>query len=91
VILRSPIGGMWLFSTLRSHVSRCISKRGDRVKVRWPGGERAFVAGERIHTENSYKWRAEDFTALLERCGIFRRIRCWTDERGWFAVFLAQA
>lgn len=60
------------------------------VKVHWPGGQRAFVAGERIHTENSYKWRAEDFTAFLGDAG-FSGIRCWTDERGWFAVFLAQA
>lgn len=58
--------------------------------VRWPGGERAFAAGERIHTENSYKWRVDDFTALLGEAG-FSEIRQWTDERCWFAVFLAQA
>lgn len=60
------------------------------VAVRWPGGERVFAAGERIHTENSYKWRADDFAALLVAAG-FSAIRRWTDERGWFAVFLAQA
>lgn len=60
------------------------------LKVCWPGGGRPFAAGERIHTENSYKWRDEDFTALLSNAG-FSEIRCWTDERGWFAVFLAQA
>lgn len=58
--------------------------------VRWPGGERRFAAGERIHTENSYKWQADDFAALLEAAG-FSRLRRWTDERGWFAVFLARA
>ena len=26
------------------------------LDVRWPGGERRFAAGERIHTENSYKY-----------------------------------
>ena len=60
------------------------------LTVCWPGGERRFAAGERIHTENSYKWRAEDFAALLANAG-FSDIRWWTDERGWFAVFLAQA
>ena len=60
------------------------------VAVRWPGGERRFAAGERIHTENSCKWRIEDFAALLVDAG-FRQPRCWTDERGWFAVFAAHA
>lgn len=60
------------------------------VTVRWPGGERRFAAGARIHTENSYKWRREDFAALLESAG-FRELRCWTDEREWFAVFGARS
>lgn len=58
--------------------------------VRWPGGERRFAAGERIHTENSYKWRVDDFAMLLENAG-FRHSRRWTDARGWFAVFAAHA
>jgi uncharacterized SAM-dependent methyltransferase len=58
--------------------------------VRWPGGERAFAAGERIHTENSYKWTRDGFAALLREAG-FGEVRDWTDERGWFAVFLAGA
>lgn len=60
------------------------------VVVSWPGGRRTFAAGERIHTENSYKWRQDDFSALLEDAG-FRRLQRWTDERGWFAVFAAFA
>lgn len=58
--------------------------------VHWHGGERRFAAGERLHTENSYKWRIEDFAALLERAG-FARLRHWTDARAWFAVFAAFA
>ncbi len=58
------------------------------VQVRWPGGERQFAEGERIHTESSYKWRAADFEQLLETAG-FARTQAWTDERGWFAVFWA--
>lgn len=60
------------------------------ARVRWNGGERRFAAGERIHTENSYKWRIGDFAALLERAG-FSRLTRWTDEREWFAVFAAAA
>jgi dimethylhistidine N-methyltransferase len=56
--------------------------------VRWPGGERAFKAGERIHTENSCKYTVEGFDALLRRAG-YAHTRCWTDEQGWFAVFAA--
>ena len=58
--------------------------------VRWDGGERHFAAAERVHTENSYKWRIEDFVALLEAAG-FRAPQHWCDARGWFAVFAAHA
>lgn len=49
---------------------------------------RAFKAGERIHTENSYKYTAESFTALLQRAG-FSRVQRWSDEKNWFGVFFA--
>ncbi len=57
--------------------------------VRWSTGQRRFARGERIHTENSYKYRVEDFLALLTRAG-FPRTQVWSDERGWFAVILAR-
>ena len=60
------------------------------LTVQWPGGERRFAAGERIHTENSYKWQRADFEALLRDAG-FARVQTWTDEQGWFAVTLAHA
>ena len=60
------------------------------VTVSWPGGERRFAKDERIHTENSYKWRQADFAKLLLSAG-FAQTRTWTDERGWFAVFWAAA
>ena len=60
------------------------------VNVSWPGGERRFTKDERIHTENSYKWRLADFAKLLLSAG-FAQTRAWTDERGWFAVFWASA
>jgi dimethylhistidine N-methyltransferase len=60
------------------------------VKVSWPGGARRFAGGERMHTENSCKWRLDDFAALLQQAG-FSHLRHWTDEREWFAVFAAFA
>lgn len=60
------------------------------VTVSWPGGARRFAAGERIHTENSYKWQADGFAALLQRAG-FSRLQRWSDAAGWFAVFAAFA
>ena len=58
--------------------------------VRWPGAERRFARGERIHTENSYKYRPDAFEALLASAGYGAPVR-WTDERGWFAVYWAPA
>ncbi|GAA4027618.1 L-histidine N(alpha)-methyltransferase [Actimicrobium antarcticum] len=53
--------------------------------VHWRGGKRSFAAGERIHTENSYKYTIASFTALLERAG-FKPQQVWTDPHGWFMV-----
>jgi uncharacterized SAM-dependent methyltransferase len=64
-----------------------LEARAD-LAVRWPGGQRRYAAGERIHTENSYKWRPDDFAALLRDAG-YAHVQRWTDERGWFALMLA--
>jgi L-histidine N-alpha-methyltransferase len=48
-----------------------------------------FAAGERIHTENSYKYTPAMVRGMLERGG-FRLERTWTDPLGWFAVHLAR-
>jgi dimethylhistidine N-methyltransferase len=58
------------------------------LTVRWPGQERRFQAGERIHTECSYKYTVESMTALLRQAG-FKHIEYWTDPNRWFAVFWA--
>jgi dimethylhistidine N-methyltransferase len=58
------------------------------LTVRWAAGERRFDAGERIHTEDSYKWTRDGFEALLLAAG-FGGVRTWTDAQGWFAVMLA--
>jgi dimethylhistidine N-methyltransferase len=45
----------------------------------------AFVQGEPIRTEFSYKYGASDWRALARKSG-FRIQRVWTDRRHWFAV-----
>jgi dimethylhistidine N-methyltransferase len=77
------------FDARASRIAMHLEAR-EALTVRWPGGERRFAAGERIHTESSYKYRRDDFEALLRDAG-FGRTQCWTDVRGWFAVFAAQA
>lgn len=58
------------------------------LAVSWPGGKRPFAAGERIHTENSYKYRLDGFEQVLAQAG-FDAVTSWTDEQGWFALCLA--
>jgi dimethylhistidine N-methyltransferase len=59
------------------------------VTVRWPGGARSWQAGERIHTENSWKFTLAGFEAILRDAG-FRLDQAWRDERDWFALVLAR-
>jgi dimethylhistidine N-methyltransferase len=58
--------------------------------VSWDGGSRRFASGDRLHTENSYKWQRADFAALLRQAGFSSAVG-WTDDADWFAVFLAFA
>jgi len=53
------------------------------------GHERVFVPRERIHTENSYKYTPEQFSAVLRRAG-FAEITVWQDEAGDYAVYYAE-
>jgi len=48
-----------------------------------------FGPGERIHTENSYKYRPGHVEAMLEWAG-FSPNMTWTDDSGWFAVCFGQ-
>jgi dimethylhistidine N-methyltransferase len=59
------------------------------LTLRWQGGERRFERGERIHTEDSYKYTRQSFVNLLERAG-FATTRVWTDADNWFAVIHAR-
>ena len=59
-----------------------------QVKVR--GATRRFAQGERIHTENSYKYAPEQFRSILVAAG-FIETTLWQDEDGDFNVFYAKA
>ncbi len=57
--------------------------------VQWPGGQRTFNKGQRLHTENSYKYTPGQFVDLLQSAG-FGRVQHWLDAQGWFGVFYAE-
>jgi L-histidine N-alpha-methyltransferase len=44
-----------------------------------------FAKGERIHTENSYKYAIPEFRALAAQAG-FRAVHTWTDRDNLFSV-----
>lgn len=78
-----------LYNADESRIEMHLQAMGAQT-VRWSGGERHFNDGERLHTENSYKWAPEDFETLLREAG-FGEPRHWTDANGWFSVFWAPA
>lgn len=60
------------------------------LSVRIRGGVRHFTQGERIHTENSYKYTPEQFRTILLEAG-FVTPQLWQDEQQDFSVFYAYA
>jgi dimethylhistidine N-methyltransferase len=77
------------FDAGHARIEMHLEARRD-LEVRWPGAARRFAAGERIHTENSYKYAPAAFEALLREAGFGAPTR-WSDPRGWFAVWWAPA
>ena len=59
------------------------------VLVRSLGMRIQLAAGERIHTENSYKYTLPMVRDLLENAG-FALVKSWFDSRKWFALNLAR-
>jgi uncharacterized SAM-dependent methyltransferase len=82
-----------LFNRVESRIEMHLVAQRE-LTVQWPGGQRAFSQGERIHTENSYKWTVAGFSQLLREAG-FTEPLVWTDapqpETGRFAVMWARA
>jgi dimethylhistidine N-methyltransferase len=77
------------FNVTESRIEMHLEAR-TAVTVRWPDGERRFARGERIHTENSYKYTIPGFLDVLRHAG-FGDTQVWTDASQWFAVIHARA
>jgi len=60
-----------------------------RVRLRSLALNVEFAAGERLHTENSYKYTSPMIQGILQPSG-FTLERTWHDPRDWFAVLLAR-
>lgn len=78
-------------SRIEMHLESRIYQRvcipaSDRVETIF---EIDFEQGERIHTENSYKYLPGQAEAMLAEAG-FAPVKSWTDEREWFAVCLGR-
>lgn len=78
-----------VYDESEARVEMHLEARRD-LDVQWADGSRHFRKGERIHTENSYKYSLESFTQLLLAAG-FAAPDAWTDSRDWYGVFWAQA
>lgn len=80
-----------LWNRQRSRIEMyLVSARVQSVAIDVLDMEVAFAAGERIHTENSYKYTPDRLDSML-RQGGFDPERRWTDRHGWFALSLARA
>ncbi|HXN15509.1 MAG TPA: L-histidine N(alpha)-methyltransferase [Usitatibacter sp.] len=65
-----------------------LQARGEQT-VQLGSRARRFAPGERIHTENSYKYEAAEFEKLLRRAG-FGAMRLWASpDNGYFVFFAA--
>ncbi|QIB64191.1 L-histidine N(alpha)-methyltransferase [Kineobactrum salinum] len=71
-------------SRVEMHLESCVDQTvtvGDHQLV--------FRQGDRIHTENSYKYTIAGFRAVAEAAGFVAR-HTWCDENGWFSVHLLE-
>lgn len=85
--------GAWrhvaFFDPIAARVEMHLESLSDQT-VRFGGLTFRFAAGERIHTEHSYKWTIDGFAALAARAG-WRTSAVHTDEQAWFAEFCCDA
>jgi len=65
------------------------SRVAQRVRIDALNSEVEFAEGERIHTENSYKYQPGQAESLMASAG-FEPVESWTDEQGWFGVCLGR-
>lgn len=79
-----------LWNELESRIEMHLESQAPQtVPLDALGLEISLEAGERIHTENSYKFRPGRGEAILQDAG-WRLERTWTDDQCWFALHLAR-
>ena len=71
---------------IEMHLESCVSQI---VPVEAFGRGFTFRAGERIHTENSYKFDRDQLERLLAEAGLALSHQ-WLDAQQWFALSLVQ-
>ncbi len=76
-----------LFNTDQSRIEMHLVAQ-EATQVNWGERSRAFERGEFIHTENSYKYTAEEFRRLLQRAG-FDSVRETIHPSGRYALLTA--
>jgi dimethylhistidine N-methyltransferase len=76
-----------LYDPVESRIEMHLEAMRDQI-VSIDGVPRRYRAGERIHTENSYKYAPRRFTAMLRAAG-FDSVEMWQDAAGDFAVYYA--
>ena len=77
-----------LYNEAEGRVEMHLESRRDQ-EVMLNGENRLFLRGEKIHSENAYKYHRHEFAALLTAAG-FGDIRCWSDSGESFWVFYAR-
>jgi len=76
------------YNEAQGRVEMHLESLRDQV-VRIGERQRRFARGERIHTENSYKYHAREFQAVLAGAG-FSRVQHWASPNDGFFVFFAE-
>lgn len=79
-----------LWNARKSRIEMHLESRVDQ-EVRISDLDRCFQFdfGERIHTENSYKFTNASIARLLRRSGLTLE-KIWSDRKKWFSVALAR-
>jgi dimethylhistidine N-methyltransferase len=75
-----------LYNIQLGRIEMHLESLSDQTVRLGPESARTYRAGERIHTENSYKYSAHEFEALLAAAG-FSSVQRWTDAAEQFNVF----
>jgi dimethylhistidine N-methyltransferase len=74
----------------KSRIEMHLQSLADQtVQIAALGRSFQFKKGERIHTENSYKFNTVSIQRLLRSSG-FKLEKHWTDSKGWFCEALAR-